>query len=431
MIGLLFGCLVIMLLMGIPIAISLGIAVLSVIIFSGSDHLYPAIAQRMFTSVDNFTLMAVPFFILAGNIMGEGGISKRLIEFVQILMRRKPAALANITTVASGFFGAISGSNPATVAAIGGIVIPRMKEAGYPSDKAAAVAAASGTLGVVFPPSIPMVTYAVTASVSVGAMFMAGIIPGILLALALMFVNRITCSVHEPANKDTPRLTFKQFMNTFKNAIFALLMPIIILGGIYGGVFTPTEAAAVSCIYAFIVSVFIYKELKFKDLKPIFIKSAVASAVVLFVVSLSAPFAWYMTTEGIPTTIANTVLGSLSNKYVILMMMNVILLFLGCFLETQSIILLITPILLPIATKLGMSPIALGIIIIINTSAGMITPPMAVNLFVASGVAKTKIEQISRRIIPFLLIEGLVLILLTYFPQIITFLPNFLDSLKT
>jgi len=424
MIGMLFGMLALMLIIGVPIATSLGVAVVAVMIQTGSSNLYPVVAQRMFTSVDNFTLMAVPFFILAGNLMGEGGISKRLIGFVQTLLRRQPAALASITTVASAFFGAISGSNPATVAAIGGITIPRMRESGYPSDQAAAVAASSGTLGVVIPPSIPMVTYAVTASVSVGTMFLAGIVPGILLAFALVLTNRVICKKYEPADKDAPRMTFKAFAVSFKNAIFALLMPVIILGGIYGGIFTPTEAAAVSCVYALIISMFVFKELKLNELRGIFIKSAVSSAIVLFVVSLSAPFAWFMTNEGIPAAIANGVLGAFSNKYIVFLMMNVILLFLGCFLETQSIILLITPILLPITVNLGMDPIALGIIIIINTSIGMITPPMAVNLFVASGIAKVSIEGISRRIIPFLLVEIGVLLILTYIPQVILWLPS-------
>ena len=286
---------------------------------------------------------------------------------------------------------------------------------------------ASGTLGVVIPPSIPMVTYAVTASISVGTMFIAGIIPGLLLALAICLVNIFTCKKFE-SGKVTDKLSGREFFKAFKEAILALLMPVIILGGIYSGIFTPTEAAAVSCIYALIVSMFVYKELHVSQLKAICTKAAISSAIVLFVVSASAPFGWLMTSEGIPTIIANSVLGAFSSKIIILLLMNIVLLFLGCFMETQSIILLMTPILLPITASLGISPIALGIIIIINTSIGMITPPMAVNLFVASGIAKVSIEQISKKIIPFLLAEFAVLLLLTYVPQIITWLPNLLGA---
>lgn len=422
MIGILFGVLFLMLFLGVPIAICLGIAVAVAMLVGGNYNLLPVIAQRMFTQADNFTLMAVPFFILAGNIMEKGGISKRLIDFIEILLRRIPGRLSCITVVASAFFGAISGSNPATVAAIGGITVPRMKQKGYPDDVAAAVAASGGTLGVVIPPSIPMVTYAVTASVSVGTMFLAGVVPGLLLAAVLVGTNIVLCKNYDAA--ESGKVTLGHFLHAFKEALLAIIMPVIILGGIYGGFFTPTESAAVACVYAFIISVFVYKELNVKDIYVIFKKSAVSSAVVLFVVSMSAPFAWYMTNQNIPTLIATSVLGLFSNKFVLLLMINVILLFLGCFLETQSIILLVTPILLPIATSLGLSPIALGIIIIINTSIGMITPPMAVNLFVASGIAGTSIGKISKRIIPYLIVEVATLLVMTYIPGIITWLPT-------
>ncbi len=422
MIGILFGILFLMLVLGVPIAICLGIAVCVAIAASGNFNLFPAVAQRMFTQADNFTLMAVPFFILAGNIMEKGGISKRLIDFIEILLRKIPGRLSCITVVASAFFGAISGSNPATVAAIGGITVPRMKEKGYPKDVAAAVAASGGTLGVVIPPSIPMVTYAVTASVSVGTMFLAGVVPGILLAVVLVGTNIFLCSKYDSA--ETGKISMKQVLVSFKEALLAIFMPVIILGGIYGGLFTPTESAAVACVYAFIISVFVYKELTVAQVYEIFKKSAVSSAVVLFVVSLSAPFAWFMTNQNIPTLIATSVLGLFSNKVALLLMINLILLFLGCFLETQSIILLVTPILLPIATSLGLSPIALGIIIIINTSIGMITPPMAVNLFVATGIAGCSIGQISKRIVPYMVVEIVTLLLMTFVPSIITWLPS-------
>jgi C4-dicarboxylate transporter DctM subunit len=418
----LFGTLAFMLLLNVPISISLGIAAITALTTGTMNTNMVVIAQRLFTSLDSFPLMAVPFFILSGDLMERGGISKRLIEFARVLLGKLPSSLAIITTIASAFFGAISGSNAATVAAIGGIMIPNMEKAGYPKDRAAAIAASSGTLGVVIPPSISMVTYAIIANVSIGTMFMAGFLPGIMLAAVIIIVSIITCRGFEV--KQTEKITFGKIGRAFIDAIWALFMPVLILGGIYGGIFTPTEASAVAVVYSFLVAMFVYKELKWKDLPEILSKSAASTAVVLFVVCLSAPFSWLMTSANIPTAIASAVLNAFNNKYVIFLLVNLILLFLGCFLETQSIILLITPMLLPLVTGLGMNPIALGIIIVINTSIGMITPPMAVNLFVASGIAKISIGDMSKRIIPFLLAEIGVLLLLTYFPGIITWLPT-------
>ncbi len=414
--GILFGILFILLFLGVPIAICLGIAAAATMALTGNMQYLAAVPTRMFTQLDNTTLMAVPFFILAGNIMAEGGISDRLIGFFELLLKRLPGRLACISVVASGFFGAISGSNPATVAAIGGITAPRMIQKGYPPEKAAAIAASSGTLGVVIPPSIPMVTYAVTASVSIISMFEAGWVPGIMLILGLCIANAIMCKKYDSV--DTTKYPAKTYLIRFKDAFLALLMPVIILGGIYGGIFTPTESAAVACIYALIVSCFVFKELNLKQLYKIFKDSCISSAVVLFVVGMSAPFAWFMTSENIPTMISTAVMSTFSNKFVILLAMNLLLLFLGCFLETQSIILLVTPILLPMATALGVSPVALGLIIIVNTSIGMITPPMAVNLFVATGICKTTIGAVSKKIVPYLLLEFGLLLLYTYIPII-------------
>ena len=412
--GVLFGILFILLFLGVPIAICLGIAAALTMALTGNMQYLAAVPTRMFTQLDNTTLMAVPFFILAGNIMAEGGISDRLIGFFELLLKRLPGRLACISVVASGFFGAISGSNPATVAAIGGITAPRMIQKGYPPEKAAAIAASSGTLGVVIPPSIPMVTYAVTASVSIISMFEAGWVPGIMLIVGLCIANAIMCKKYDSV--DTTKYPAKTYLIRFKDAFLALLMPVIILGGIYGGIFTPTESAAVACVYALIVSCFVFRELNLKQLYKIFKDSCISSAVVLFVVGMSAPFAWFMTSENIPTMISTAVMSTFHNKFVILLAMNLLLLFLGCFLETQSIILLVTPILLPMATALGVSPVALGLIIIVNTSIGMITPPMAVNLFVATGICKTTVGAVSKKIIPYLLLEFGILLLYTYIP---------------
>lgn len=412
----LFGTLFFLLFLGVPIAICLGVAAAVTMFATGATRYFLTIPTRLFVQVDNFALMAVPFFILAGNIMAEGGISSRLIAFFEIILKRIAGRLACISVVASAFFGAISGSNPATVAAIGGITAPRMMQKGYPADLAAAIAASSGTLGVVIPPSIPMVTYAVTASVSVVGMFAAGWVPGIMLMVGLCALNMYKCRSFDSV--DNTKYSAKDYVLRFKDALLALLMPFIILGGIYSGVFTPTESASVACVYALIISIFVYRELDGKKLFKIFLDSCISAGVVLFVVATSAPFAWYMTSINLPTTISTVVMGAFSNKFVILFVMNLLLLFLGCFLETQSIILLVTPILLPIAKALGVDPIALGLIIIVNTSIGMITPPMAVNIFVATGLCKTTIGAVSKKIIPYLFLEFGLLLLYTYIPVI-------------
>ena len=317
MAGILFGILFLSLFIGVPIAISLGVAASLTMMLTNNAQYLASIPTRMFTQLDSFTLMAVPFFILAGNIMAEGGISDRLISFFELLLKRLPGRLSCICVVASGFFGAISRSNPATVAAIGGICAPKMIEKGYSREDAAAIAASSGTLGVVIPPSIPMVTYAVTASVSVTAMFEAGWIPGIMLIIGLCIGNMFWYKHCDSVDKT--KYPVKVYVDRFVKAILALLMPIIILGGIYAGIFTPTESASVACIYALIISVFVFREVNLKTLYKIFADSCVSSAVVLFVVSMSAPFGWFMTTENIPTILSTTIMAIFTNKFVILL----------------------------------------------------------------------------------------------------------------
>ena len=422
MIAALFGVVVVVMLLSVPIGVSLIVAVLLYISLTGNVSFYPMVITKMFTAVDNFSLLAMPCFIFAGNVMADGGISARLVRFVKILLGWTPASLANITVGASAFFGAISGSNAATCAAIGGITIPEMKNNGYPDDVAAAVAAAGSTLGCVVPPSVNMITYAITASVSVTTMFTAGFMPALIMAISMIVVNVIFLKKYEVRDVKLP--SAKVVWAAFKEAIWALLMPVIILGGIYGGICTPTEAGAVSCLYGVVVSLFIYKEIKFRDLAPILINSAITSAAILFVMAAATPFQWIMSSSGMSQTIANFVLNTVDSRIVILLLINIVLLFLGCFLETTAIILLMTPVLLPIAISIGLDPIVLGIITIVNTSIGMITPPMAVCLFVASGISGCRIEAISKRIIPFLIAEIVALLIITYWPDIILVLPR-------
>ena len=414
--GILFLILFVALFIGVPIATSLGLAAAFVMAITHHAQYLASVPTRMFTQLDSFTLMAVPFFILAGNIMAEGGISKRLIAFIELLLKELPGRLACISVVASGFFGAISGSNPATVAAIGSITAPKMMEKGYPPEITAAIAASSGTLGVIIPPSIGMVTYAVTAGVSVTAMFIGGWIPGIMLIIGLCIFNMLRCKKYDAA--DRTHYPLAEYLRRFRDAILALFMPVIILGGIYTGIFTPTESAAVACVYALVVSKFIYHEMDMRTLYRVFSESCISSSIVLFIVSMSAPFSWFMTTENIPAIISTTTMALFTSKYVILLMMNILLLFLGCFLETQSIILLVTPILLPIATALGISPIVLGLLIIVNTSIGMMTPPMAVNIFVATGITKASVGAVSRCVLPYLALEFAILLLYMSVPMV-------------
>ena len=412
-----FFTLIALLVLGLPIAICIGFSAI-VGILLGDLPINPiVVGQRMFTAIDSFPFMAIPFFMLAGGLMEHGGISRRLIRLASAIIGSMRGGLGLITVMASAFFGAISGSNPATVAAIGGIMAPSMIKEGYKPPFAAAVAASAGTLGVVIPPSIPMITYGVVAGVSIGDLFIAGIVPGIILATVLS----VTVSVMAKHMNIPTGAAFnvKELGAAFVDAIFALFMPIIILGGIYGGFFTPTEAGAVAAAYSLFVSVFFYREMDMEKFKRIVISAGVSTAIVFFVIACSQSFAWLLNVGKVSEAIVNGMLSITSNHIGLILLVNLILLFLGIFLETQAIILLVTPILLPIAQLIGMDPLVLGIIIIVNTSLGMITPPMAVNLFVAQGLVRehgTTLEQISKYIVPFFFAELAVILLLSYFP---------------
>ena len=414
--AILFISFFIFLILGVPIGICLGLSSVCAILYSGTS--LTIVATNMYSGISKFLLLAIPFFVLSGNIMAKAGISKRLIKFVDTCVGHKKGGIAIVCVIVACFFGAISGSGPATVAALGAVLIPAMVEqGGFSAPFSTALMATSSSIAIVIPPSIAFVVYASITGTSIADMFMAGIVPGLLMGVALVIVVMLEAKKHN-IKPSREKASGKERWDAFKDAFWGFLMPIIILGGIYAGIFTPTESASVACIYALIISVFVFREVNLKTLYKIFADSCVSSAVVLFVVSMSAPFGWFMTTENIPTILSTTIMAIFTNKFVILFVMNLLLLFLGCFLETQSIILLVTPILLPIATALGVSPIALGLIIIVNTSIGMITPPMAVNLFVATGVCKTTIGAVSKKIVKYLILEFCILLLYMYVPII-------------
>ncbi len=419
----LFGSLSIFLLLGVPIAISLGFASLLGLLFSNMPTVY--LAQGSFIAVDSFPLMAVPFFILAGNLMETGGLSKRLVKVANVMMGSYTGGLATVTVLACAFFAAISGSGPATVAAIGTIMIPAMVNKGYSKDFASAVAASGGALGILIPPSIVMVVYGVVGSVSIGDLFIAGILPGIVISIILITVGYFIAKKNGYSGSGE-KFTFQEFFRALKDAFWALLAPVIILGGIYGGIFTPTEAAVVAVVYGFIIGAFVYKELKFNQIYQALYKTAITVGSVMIIIGVATTFGRLLTMYQIPYKMAMFLSNLSSNKYVILMFINLFLLFIGMFMETLATIIILTPLLLPVVTNLGVDPIHFGILLVVNSEIGFLTPPLGVNLFVASGISKISLERITRAIIPFIIALLIGVTLLTFIPQISTFLPNLL-----
>ena len=388
----------------------------------GSSTPVVVVVQRLFTAIDSFPILAVPLFMIAGNLMEAGGISKRLIDFCDALIGHVTGGLAMAAVLTCMFFAAISGSGPATVAAIGGIMIPSMVEQGYDRAFAAAVMAVAGAIGVIIPPSIPMVNFGVVGGVSISGLFAAGFGPGILVGISLMIVCYITAKKHGYGVKR--KFDLGHVARSFKSALAALIMPVIILGGIYRGIFTPTEAAAVAVVYGFIVGLFVYREMKFSDLPGLFMAAGKSTAMVMMIIGTSSGFSWLLTAERIPDAIAAGILGLTQSKLAVLMLINILLLIVGCLMETQAAIIILTPIFLPIVTQLGVNPIHFGIIMVVNLAIGMSTPPLGVNLFVACGVAKISIEQIIKGVVWLLIANLIALLLITYIPAISLFFPQ-------
>lgn len=421
MMTVLFGGLIFFFLLNVPIGVAIGLASLSAILWSGA--IPPVVlVQKMFTATDSFPLMAVPFFILAGSLMEFGGISRRLIDFANSIVGRFSGGLAFVAIVASMFFGAISGAAVACVAAIGTILIPAMVRRGYDTPYATAVQATAGTLGVMIPPSIPMIIYGVLTGVSIGGLFMGGILPGILVAVCLMFVAWLIA--RKKGYKGDEKASGAKIWATFKDAIIALLMPVIILGGIYGGVFTPTEAAVVAVIYGFIVGAFVYRELSVSRLKDILVNTSVGTATIMFIISTSSVFSWILTAQRVPQAVAEAILSVSKNPVVILTLINILLLFIGTFMETVASIIILVPVLYPVVTQIGVDPLHFGIIIVVNLAIGMVTPPLGVCLFVGCGISGISLEAISKAAWPFIAIMIAAVLVLTYVPWISLVLPK-------
>lgn len=413
----LFGSLVLLLSLSIPIGIALGLSTAITLALS-SDIPLIMIAQNAFAALDSFPLLAIPFFMLAGSLMGYGGISKRLVLLAEGLIGSITGGLAMVTTVACMFFAAISGSGPATVSAIGSFMIPAMKEKQYDEDFAAALTAAAGSIGVIIPPSIPFVIYCVISGASVSELFLAGVVPGIIIGLSLMVMSYIIAKKHGYPKAAPREKNGVGFLKSILDASWALFVPVIILGGIYGGIFTPTEAAVVAVVYALIIGWFVYGELDFKTTVAAFRDAVLVNGATTFMIGLSMAFASYLTMEQIPMRIGGYLVSISSQPIVVLLLINAMLLVVGCFVDNISSMIILTPIFLPVVKDFGVDPVHFGLIMTVALAIGFVTPPYGANLFVASAISGVSIERISKRILPLVAVMIVCLLLFTFVPNI-------------
>lgn len=412
----------ILLMLSVPIGYAIGIATLITLI-SFSNIPITMIAQNAVAGVDSFPLLAIPFFMLAGNLMSSGGIAKRLVDFFESIIGHITGGLGMVTVVVCMFFAAISGSAVATVSAVGAFMIPEMVKHGYSKSFSAALTAAAGTIGVIIPPSVPFVIYGVVSGSSITELFTAGFLPGILMGVALIIICYIVSKKngYKGTNK---KISLKNILISFKKAFWAILSPVIILGGIYSGKFTPTEAAVISVVYSFVVGVFIYKELDFKGAYTAFKDAIVVNGATTFMVGLSTAFAALLTMEQIPAKIASFILSISNNSFIVLLLINIFLLLVGMFIDNIPATIILTPILLPIAISFGMSPITFGIMLTMNLAIGFCTPPYGIDLFVASAISKVGMDEISKQILKMIVGLIIVLLLVTYIKPVTTIFLN-------
>jgi C4-dicarboxylate transporter DctM subunit len=435
-----FVLLIALMLTGMPISIALGLTVLSFVFLMTSVPI-ESVALKLFTGIENFEIMAIPFFILAGNFLTHGGVARRMINFATSMVGHWYGGLGLAAVMACALFAAVSGSSPATVIAIGSIMMPAMVRQGFPKQFGAGVITTSGALGILIPPSIVMVVYSVAtggsvaldpsgarvSSASVGQLFMAGVIPGIMLATLLGFTT-----FYRAWKNDYPRLpraSWAQRWVAFRRCIWGLLLILVVLGGIYAGWFTPTEAAAVSAVYAFVIAVFVYRDMSLRDVPKVLLSSANMSAMILYIITNAVLFSFLMANENIPQQIANWITSIGVNWVIFLLIVNLLLLMAGNVMEATSIVLIMAPILFPVAVKLGIHPVHLGILMVVNMEVGMCHPPVGLNLYVASGIAKMGITELTIAVLPWLITMIAFLGVVTYVPELSLWLPRTLGML--
>ena len=413
MITLLFGSFFLLLALGVPIAIAIGLTV--VVVLSSNDISLLVVPQRMFAGADSFPLVAVPFFILAGDIMAKGKVSEKMVQFADSLLGFVKGGLWVVAVLASMFFAAISGSGAATTAAVGTPLLPELKKKGYDPAFSAALIASGGCIGVIIPPSVPMVLYCVMADQSVARLFLNGFIPGIMMGGILIAIGLFVAYKNNYPN-GAP-FSASNIASTFRGAIWGLATPLIILGGIFSGYFTPSEAAVISVDYALLVSVFVYRDMGWRQIIDIFMRSAITMSIIMLIIATSTAMGWIMANWQIPKIIAENILAVSNNKYVLFLLINIVVFIAGFFMETASALILLTPVFLPLVQQLGIDLIHFGVVMVMGLSIGMVTPPVAINLYVASTISGLSLEKISKAVIPMVISLLLVLLAVTYLPM--------------
>jgi C4-dicarboxylate transporter DctM subunit len=424
--AIIFGLLIALMLTGMPISISLGLTVLT-FIFTMTHVPVEAVALKLFTGIEKFEIMSLPFFVLAGNFLTHGGVARRMIDFATSLVGHFHGGLALAGVMACAMFALVCGSSVATVVAIGSIVLPAMVERGYPMRFGAGVITVAGSLGILMMPSIPKVIYAISTGTSMGALFVAGLIPGILLTFMLCVVTWYLAKKNNYPRM--PKATWGQRWKAFRESLWGMMLVVIIIGGIYSGIFTATEAAAMSAVYAFFISMFVYKAIRLRDIKKVLLNSANMSAMLLYIITNAVLFSFIMTNEHIPQLLADWILGKDLGVVQFLLIVNVLLLLAGNFMEPSSIILIMAPIIYPAAMVLGINPVHLGILIDVNMEVGLCHPPVGLNLYVASGISKLGITELTKAVWPWLVTMLVFLIIVTYWPELSLFLPRLMGMM--